>query len=172
MAGSAGSSSVKGSGVADTVKARCARKTGWHLSRPLSCRRPAWQVSPPTIPHRASRVGAVTQKPFGLAKSFGKRQLAGFCWSSTAAAALIWANSPASEGYFALRDFRFGYEPWHLELSLGAWAADGLLAIFFFLVGLELKKEFVAGDLRSFNRLCRLRPLSAGLLCLPWSMSP
>ncbi|WP_243229002.1 Na+/H+ antiporter NhaA [Microbacterium sp. CIAB417] len=66
-----------------------------------------------------------------------------------AAAALIWANSPWAETYFAIRDVEIGYEPWHLKLSLGAWAADGLLAIFFFLVGLELKREFVAGDLRS-----------------------
>jgi Na+:H+ antiporter, NhaA family len=69
-----------------------------------------------------------------------------------AVVALVWANSPASDSYFALRDFKIGYEPWHLELSLGAWAADGLLAIFFFLVGLELKREFVAGDLRQLNK--------------------
>ncbi len=67
-------------------------------------------------------------------------------------AALIWANSPASESYFAIRDFSFGYEPWHLNLSVGAWAADGLLAIFFILVGLELKKEFVAGVLRQISK--------------------
>ena len=66
--------------------------------------------------------------------------------------AIIWANSPAADAYFALRDLTIGYEPWHLELSLGAWAADGLLAIFFFLVGLELKREFVAGDLRQFSK--------------------
>jgi NhaA family Na+:H+ antiporter len=66
--------------------------------------------------------------------------------------ALIWANSPASDSYFALRDLRVGYGPWHLDLSLGAWAADGLLAIFFFLVGLELKREFVAGDLRQVSK--------------------
>ncbi|AWB88165.1 Na+/H+ antiporter NhaA [Salinibacterium hongtaonis] len=66
-----------------------------------------------------------------------------------AVVALIWANSPAADSYFVLRDFRFGYEPWHLDLSLGQWASDGLLAIFFFLVGLELKREFVAGDLRN-----------------------
>lgn len=64
---------------------------------------------------------------------------------------ILWANSPWADGYFALRDFEVGYEPWHLRLSLGAWAADGLLAIFFFLVGLELKREFVAGDLRRFS---------------------
>lgn len=62
--------------------------------------------------------------------------------------ALIWANSPAAATYFGLRDFTFGSEALHLNLTLGAWAADGLLAIFFFLVGLELKNELVAGDLR------------------------
>jgi NhaA family Na+:H+ antiporter len=62
--------------------------------------------------------------------------------------ALIWANSPAAQGYFSLRDFKLGFEPWHLELSLGHWASDGLLAVFFFLAGLELKREFVAGELR------------------------
>ncbi|MCC9175182.1 Na+/H+ antiporter NhaA [Arthrobacter sp. zg-Y179] len=67
-------------------------------------------------------------------------------------AALIWANSPAADTYFAVRDFEFGYAPWHLKLSIGAWAADGLLAIFFFLVGLELKKEFIAGDLRDLRQ--------------------
>ena len=66
--------------------------------------------------------------------------------------ALVWANSPASDSYFALRDFTIGYEPWHLELSLGQWASDGLLAVFFFLVGLELKREFVAGDLRDMSK--------------------
>ena len=64
------------------------------------------------------------------------------------AAALVWANSPASDGYFALRDTRAGPAALHLDLTIGAWAADGLLAIFFFVAGLELKREFVAGDLR------------------------
>ena len=68
-----------------------------------------------------------------------------------AAVAILWANSPWADGYFALRDLEVGYEPWHLQLSLGTWAADGLLAIFFFLVGLELKREFVAGDLRNLS---------------------
>jgi NhaA family Na+:H+ antiporter len=67
-----------------------------------------------------------------------------------AAVALVWANTPWSASYFALRDLQVGGEPFglHLNLTLGAWAADGLLAVFFFVVGLELKREFVAGDLR------------------------
>lgn len=63
--------------------------------------------------------------------------------------ALVWANSPAASGYFNLRNFTVGPEALHLSLSLGGWAADGLLAIFFFVAGLELKREFVAGDLRN-----------------------
>ena len=81
-----------------------------------------------------------------------KETVGGALLVTAAVIALIWANSPVSESYFALRDFKVGYAPWHLELSLGAWAADGLLAIFFFLVGLELKREFIAGDLRQISK--------------------
>jgi NhaA family Na+:H+ antiporter len=62
--------------------------------------------------------------------------------------ALAWANSPWSDSYAALRDTTVGPASLHLDLTLGTWAADGLLAIFFFVAGLELKREFVAGDLR------------------------
>jgi len=61
------------------------------------------------------------------------------------------ANSPASEWYFSLRDTRIGPEALHLNLTLGQWASDGLLAVFFFLVGLELKREFVEGALSRFS---------------------
>ena len=75
--------------------------------------------------------------------------------------AIVWANSPAADAYFALRDLEVGPESLHLRLSLGAWAADGLLAVFFFLVGLELKREFVAGDLRDPSRA--LVPVAAAV---------
>ncbi len=80
-----------------------------------------------------------------------KETVGGVLLAFSAAIAIVWANTPMADSYFALRDFEIGYEPWHLKLSLGAWAADGLLAIFFFFVGLELKREFVAGDLRRFS---------------------
>lgn len=63
-------------------------------------------------------------------------------------AALVLANTPAVDVYASVRDFSFGPSALHLHLSIGTWAADGLLAIFFFVVGLELKEEFVAGKLR------------------------
>lgn len=62
---------------------------------------------------------------------------------------LLWANSPWRETYSALSAITVGPEALHLNLSLGTWAADGLLAIFFFIVGVELKQEIVAGSLRN-----------------------
>ncbi len=64
-------------------------------------------------------------------------------------AALIFANSAGVDAYEGLRDATFGPASLHLDLSVGQWASDGLLAIFFFVVGLELKEEFVAGKLRN-----------------------
>ncbi|MEV4624515.1 Na+/H+ antiporter NhaA [Asanoa sp. NPDC049573] len=80
---------------------------------------------------------------------------------AAAVAALVWANSPWSGGYRTLSGVEFGPASWHLELSLAAWAADGLLAVFFFVAGLELKREFVAGDLRDRTRAAL--PVAAAL---------
>lgn len=69
-----------------------------------------------------------------------------------ATVAIAWANTGWSGAYTDLRDHVVGPSSLHLDLSLGTWAADGLLAIFFFVAGLELKREFVAGDLRDPRR--------------------
>ncbi len=68
---------------------------------------------------------------------------------AAALAAIVWANSPWAGAYETVRDTRIGPQALHLDLTLGTWAADGLLAVFFFVAGLELKREFVAGDLRA-----------------------
>ncbi|CAL9654507.1 Na(+)_H(+) antiporter NhaA [Actinosynnema sp. ALI-1.44] len=67
------------------------------------------------------------------------------------AVALLWANSPFSPAYEAVRDFHIGPESLHLSLSVGDWAKDGLLAIFFFVAGLELKRELVIGELNNLK---------------------
>src|SRR5690349_23189472 len=77
-----------------------------------------------------------------------KETVGGILLLVTASAALIWANSPWAQAYHHLSEVVIGPESLHLNLSVSAWAADGLLAIFFFVVGVELKREFVAGDLR------------------------
>jgi NhaA family Na+:H+ antiporter len=62
--------------------------------------------------------------------------------------ALLWANvDPTS--YTAVSDTVVGPAALHLDLTVATWATDGLLAIFFFVVGLELKREIVAGELRN-----------------------
>jgi hypothetical protein len=68
--------------------------------------------------------------------------------------ALSWANSPFAAGYQGL---------WSTELTIGAgplavtedlkhWVNDGLMALFFFVVGLEIKRELVVGELREPRR--------------------
>jgi Na+:H+ antiporter, NhaA family len=84
-----------------------------------------------------------------------------------AALALAWANSPWGESYQALRDLRVGPAALHLDLTLGQWAADGLLAIFFFVAGLELKREFVAGDLRDPRRAALPVAAAVGGMIVP-----
>ncbi|MFI6474021.1 MULTISPECIES: Na+/H+ antiporter NhaA [unclassified Streptomyces] len=64
-----------------------------------------------------------------------------------AIAALIWANTLGSS-YESVRGFHLGIGALGLDLSIQHWAADGLLAIFFFVAGIELKRELVAGELR------------------------
>lgn len=66
----------------------------------------------------------------------------GLLLMAAAVAALAWANSPAWRSYASLAEQHLG------PLTLTHWSSDGLLAIFFFVAGLELKREFVAGDLR------------------------
>ncbi len=84
-----------------------------------------------------------------IAEILRKETVGGALLLLGSAVALVWINSPAGDSYTALRDYTVGPEALHLHLSLGTWSADGLLAIFFFVVGLELKREFVAGDLRN-----------------------
>lgn len=98
-----------------------------------------------------------------------KETVGGALLLCAAAAALIWANSPWAASYHALTDLRVGSDDYglHLNLSLGGWAADGLLAIFFFVVGLELKREFVAGDLRDPARAALPIAAAVGGMVVP-----
>lgn len=64
-----------------------------------------------------------------------------------AAIALVWANSRWGDAYFDLGSLTIGPAALGLDLSLKAWAADGLLAVFFFVAGLELKHELTHGTL-------------------------
>ncbi|WOT36330.1 Na+/H+ antiporter NhaA [Streptomyces coeruleorubidus] len=68
---------------------------------------------------------------------------------AAAVTALLWVNIPAlHDSYESVSHFHFGPAALGLDLSVAHWAADGLLAVFFFVAGIELKRELVAGDLR------------------------
>lgn len=114
------------------------------------------------FPRAASRLEAAR-----IGELLRRESIGGVLLVVAAAIAIAWANSPWADAYFALRDLRIGYAPWHLDLTLGAWASDGLLAIFFFLVGLELKREFVAGDLRRFGTAVVPVVAAAGGVAVP-----
>lgn len=83
-----------------------------------------------------------------VADALRTETVGGMVLLAAAAVALTWANTPFSDVYESVRDFHFGIEALGLNLSVAHWTADGLLAIFFFVVGAELKRELVVGELR------------------------
>jgi NhaA family Na+:H+ antiporter len=68
--------------------------------------------------------------------------------------AIIWVNSPLQHFYHELWDIKFslGFGGYMLNHSLHLWINDGLMAIFFFVIGLELKREFMAGELSTIKK--------------------
>jgi NhaA family Na+:H+ antiporter len=77
--------------------------------------------------------------------------LGGIVLLACTALALAWANSPWSDAYFALwaRTFTIGLEGAALTKTVHHWINDGLMVLFFFLVGLEIKRELLVGELSS-----------------------
>ncbi|WP_435313563.1 Na+/H+ antiporter NhaA [Cellulophaga fucicola] len=69
--------------------------------------------------------------------------------------ALVLANSPFSESYQSLWDYKIGFvtEDFKLNKPLLLWINDGLMAIFFLLIGLEIKREFLIGELNSLKKV-------------------
>ena len=85
-----------------------------------------------------------------IEKILHRETVGGMLIFGAAILAVFFANSPWSQQYFDLRDtyMSIGIGDNIFKLSVGHFAADALLAVFFFLVGLELKRELVAGELR------------------------
>jgi NhaA family Na+:H+ antiporter len=120
-------------------------------------------------------LAAEIQKPLGVRVRLAFRQFAriqasgGILLLLATVLALVWANSPWSDSYFHLWET-------YLSISLGGlilkesllhWVNDGLMVIFFFLVGLEIKREILVGELASLKRASLPLMGAVGGMALP-----
>ena len=100
----------------------------------------------------------------GMFERFFHSQVSGsFVLMACTVVALVWANSPWGEAYFNLSDTYIGIS-WGgsaFKMSLSHWIMDGLMAIFFFVVGLEVKREIVVGELSTMRKA--FLPVSAAI---------
>jgi NhaA family Na+:H+ antiporter len=107
-------------------------------------------------------------KPFAL---FAKQASAGgIVLLACAVIALLWANSPLGEYYFRLWstpvEVRFG-NLIDIDKPLLLWINDGLMAVFFFLVGMEIKRELLVGELRSPRKAMLPMAAAVGGMIVP-----
>ncbi len=96
-----------------------------------------------------------TDSKYNIFNFIKEESLGGYILIGITIIALVWANSPMYETYHYLwhelqMGFRFG--DFDLTTSLHHWINDGLMAMFFFTIGLEIKREVLAGELSSFKK--------------------
>ncbi|HZF86937.1 Na+/H+ antiporter NhaA [Streptomyces sp.] len=105
-------------------------------------------MSAPRTPRKVLGRLSLPERTY-LADALRTETVGGVLLLVAAIAALLWANIPVlHDSYETVSHFHIGPASLGLNLSVAHWAADGLLAIFFFVAGIELKRELVAGDLR------------------------
>jgi NhaA family Na+:H+ antiporter len=83
--------------------------------------------------------------------------------------ALVWANSPWSDGYhqFQKLPIMFTFGDYEIKEDLHHWVNDGLMAVFFFVVGLEIKREVMSGELAEWKQAVFPIAAAAGGMVLP-----
>jgi NhaA family Na+:H+ antiporter len=122
-----------------------------------------------TVDDRGPLVPPPLRLPIPLREYLRNEAAGGVVLMVAAAVALGWANSPWRAAYAALwetqaavRVGRFG-----IEADLGHWVNDGLMTLFFLVVGLEIKRELVAGELRTWRRAALPVVAAAGGMAVP-----
>ncbi|HEY0008129.1 MAG TPA: Na+/H+ antiporter NhaA, partial [Tepidisphaeraceae bacterium] len=100
---------------------------------------------------------------------FALESASGILLMLAAAVALVWANSPWSGSYFNLLGTHFGFTfgDATFQKTLLHWINDGLMAIFFFVVGLEIKREILAGELSSVKAAALPLTAAVGGMVVP-----
>lgn len=94
----------------------------------------------------------ITQVRSELSRYLRTETVGGTILLIAAAAALLWVNSPWGQSYRTVTEYVLPIKALHLDLTVAEWTKDGLLAIFFFVAGLELKRELVVGELADPKR--------------------
>jgi NhaA family Na+:H+ antiporter len=97
-------------------------------------------------------------------KAFAEMEISGgVVLLACALIAMIWANSPWAESYFHLWEIELTIRvgDYHLTRALHHWINDGLMAMFFFVVGLEIKREVLVGELSTFKQA--ILPVAAAI---------
>ncbi len=90
-----------------------------------------------------------------LKNFFSKEEKSGFLLLIFAMLALVIVNSPFQSFYYDIKYFSLSIDigTFNLSKSVEHWVNDGLMAIFFFVIGLELKREMLEGELSSFSKI-------------------
>src|SRR3954469_18808576 len=110
-----------------------------------------------------------TRKETASARFFNSEATGSILLLICAISAVIWANSPWSGLYFRLLDSKIGFT-WNdskFALSWGHWINDGLMALFFFVVGLEIKREIIVGQLSTVKKAILPVGAAVGGMVLP-----
>jgi Na+:H+ antiporter, NhaA family len=123
----------------------------------------------PAVGNRKPLVPPPRRLPAPLREYLGAEAAGGVVLMAAAALALGWANSPWQAAYHGLWEtplaVQFGR--FSIEADLRHWVDDGLMTLFFLVVGLEIKRELVAGELRTWRRAALPVVAAAGGMAMP-----
>lgn len=99
----------------------------------------------------------------------GSEAASGIVLLACTASALAWANSPWQPAYVSMlhHSLPIGYGPMRLDLTVHQWINDCLMALFFLLVGLEIKREMLAGELASVRKAALPIAAATGGMVVP-----
>ncbi len=102
---------------------------------------------------------------------FQLESFAGILLLIASALAIVWANSPFHQAYELLRHAKFSLGPdnaaWSLNMPIELWVNDGLMVLFFIMVGLEIKRELVVGELANRRRAVLAAASALGGMIVP-----
>jgi Na+:H+ antiporter, NhaA family len=123
----------------------------------------------PTRDGRRPPVPPPRRLPVPLREYLREEAAGGVALTAAAALALAWANSPWRAAYDALWETTLAVRlgRFAIEADLRHWVDDGLMTLFFLVVGLEIKRELVAGELASWRRAALPVLAAAGGMAVP-----